>query len=195
MVDIFKEEMEQDYYSIVNEVEKKLKEYNSTDWVEKYAKLQEVTKVTMKKICGSITVVHTVANPDSFSVTRFYSVGLDLKLIDAEKEMAKYHSVLRRLLQVKNFDAAEKFLSDESEISSDDQTQNVLFIDDEYQNTVLIAAAYYGAPLSFLETLWMWEVKIYLFTIKINGDRTPSLRHAIKETLKSSTLFWTKLIV
>ena len=47
-----------------------------------FALLQEVTKIGCKQICGSVTVVHTSANLDDYSVSSFYRVGLELGFID-----------------------------------------------------------------------------------------------------------------
>ena len=75
---------------IQKDVKEKLIQYKSEDWVEKYALLQEISKVALKSICGSVTIVHTVSNPTEFSVTRFFQVGIDLGLIDEEYDMVKY---------------------------------------------------------------------------------------------------------
>jgi hypothetical protein len=47
----------------------------------------EVTKATMKKITGDITVAHTTADIDRYSVTSMYEVGIDLGLIDRKNDM------------------------------------------------------------------------------------------------------------
>ena len=75
---------------IQKNVKEKVIQYKSEDWVEKYALLQEVCKVALKSICGSVTIVHTVSNPTEFSVTRFFQVGIDLGLIDEKYDMVKY---------------------------------------------------------------------------------------------------------
>ena len=54
-----------------------------------FALLQEVTKVSCKQICGGITIAHTSSEISDFSVSSFYRVGLDLRLIDP-KEMVPY---------------------------------------------------------------------------------------------------------
>ena len=47
----------------------------------------EVTKAAMKVISGEVTVAHTMEDIDAFSVTSFYEVGLELRLIDRENDM------------------------------------------------------------------------------------------------------------
>jgi len=54
------------------------------DWYKDYALLQEVTKSALKSVSGNITLAHTSADIADFSVTSFYTVGLDLGLIDRE---------------------------------------------------------------------------------------------------------------
>lgn len=78
------------YDRIQKDVKEKVIQYESEDWVEKYALLQEVSKVALKSICGSVTIIHTVSSPIDFSVTRFFQVGIDLGLIDKEYDMVKY---------------------------------------------------------------------------------------------------------
>ena len=52
--------------------------------------LLEVTKAAIKKINGEITVAHTTADIDKFSITSMYEVGIDLGLIDCENDMVYY---------------------------------------------------------------------------------------------------------
>ena len=52
------------------------------DYFRDFALLQEVTKIGCKQICGTVTVAHTSANLDDYSVSSFYRVGLELGLID-----------------------------------------------------------------------------------------------------------------
>ncbi|KAL7468704.1 hypothetical protein ACHAXS_008930 [Conticribra weissflogii] len=51
---------------------------------KQYAMLQEFTKTAFRKLCGEITVIHTVDREKipPWSVTGFYPVGLDLGLIE-----------------------------------------------------------------------------------------------------------------
>lgn len=52
------------------------------DWYQKYAMLQEVTKYGMKIAAGgSLTLAHTTDDVHEFSVTSFYSVGVDLGFV------------------------------------------------------------------------------------------------------------------
>ena len=53
--------------------------------------LLEVTKATIKKIAGEITVAHTTADIDRYSVTSVYEVGIDLGLIDSENDMVYFY--------------------------------------------------------------------------------------------------------
>ena len=52
------------------------------DYFRDFALLQEVTKIGCKQICGTVTVAHTSANLDVYSVSSFYRVSLELGLID-----------------------------------------------------------------------------------------------------------------
>lgn len=52
----------------------------------------EVTKAAMEVISGEVTVAHTMEDIDAFSVTSFYEVGLELRLIDRENDMVYYTS-------------------------------------------------------------------------------------------------------
>ena len=61
-------------------------------WSKQYALLQEVTKVGFKRICGDVTIAHTVGDIPEFGVTGFYEVGLELGLIDEDKDMVGYSS-------------------------------------------------------------------------------------------------------
>ncbi|MDC3058049.1 hypothetical protein OA099_01645 [Litorivicinus sp.] len=55
------------------------------DYYRDFALLQEITKVTCKKISGELTVAHTSSALSEFSVSSFYRVGLDLGLIDSSE--------------------------------------------------------------------------------------------------------------
>jgi len=54
---------------------------------KQYATLQEVTKSAFRKLCGEITVIHTIERVriPPWSVTGFYPVGLDLGLIKEDE--------------------------------------------------------------------------------------------------------------
>jgi len=58
------------------------------DYYRDFALLQEITKIGCKQICGTITIVHTSADLDDYSVSSFYRVGLELGLIDAADMVA-----------------------------------------------------------------------------------------------------------
>lgn len=51
------------------------------DYFRDFALLQEVTKAACRQICGDITVVHTAHEISEFSVTSFYTAGLELGLV------------------------------------------------------------------------------------------------------------------
>ena len=53
------------------------------DWFRDFALLQEVTKAAARRLCGGITVAHTASDISEFSVTSFYSIGLELGLVNA----------------------------------------------------------------------------------------------------------------
>ena len=59
-------------------------------YVGEYALLQEVTKAACRNVCGDLTVAHTSASIDEFTVTSFYKVGIELGLVDAEQHMVSY---------------------------------------------------------------------------------------------------------
>jgi hypothetical protein len=52
------------------------------DYFRDFALLQEVTKAACAYRCGEITIAHTTDDIAEFSVTHFYTVGLELGLID-----------------------------------------------------------------------------------------------------------------
>ncbi len=57
-----------------------------------FALLQEVTKATCSKLCDGITIIHTSADIPDSSVTSFFTVGLNLGLVDSDN-MVSYSSV------------------------------------------------------------------------------------------------------
>jgi hypothetical protein len=72
-----------DYY--IDTKNKKRKALGKTplkDYFRDFALLQEVTKAACSHLCSGITVVHTSADINEFSVTSFYTVGLELGLVD-----------------------------------------------------------------------------------------------------------------
>ncbi|MDR9433016.1 MAG: shikimate kinase [Spiribacter sp.] len=54
------------------------------DYYPLFAQLQEVTKAACRALCGEITVAHTSADINAFSVTSFYTIGLELGLMDPQ---------------------------------------------------------------------------------------------------------------
>ena len=71
-----------DYY--IDTKNKKRKALGKTllkDYFRDFALLQEVTKAACSHLCSGITVVHTSADINEFSVTSFYTVGLELGLV------------------------------------------------------------------------------------------------------------------
>ena len=54
------------------------------DYFRDFALLQEVTKAACSHLCRGITVAHTSSEISEFSVTSFYTVGLELGLVDPD---------------------------------------------------------------------------------------------------------------
>ena len=54
------------------------------DYFRDFALLQEVTKAACSRLCEGVTVVHTSKNISVYSVTSFYTVGLELGLVDLD---------------------------------------------------------------------------------------------------------------
>lgn len=65
-----------------NEQRQKLAKPPLKPYFRDFALLQEVTKAACSELCEGITVIHTSAEIHEFSVTSFYTVGLELGLID-----------------------------------------------------------------------------------------------------------------
>jgi hypothetical protein len=55
-------------------------------YLKDFALLQDVTKAACRQICGEITVAHTQIHINEFSVTSFYTAGIEPGLLE-EKEM------------------------------------------------------------------------------------------------------------
>ena len=154
MVGLKNDESFQGYYdSIVQNVKEKLKKYNSPPWVENYALLQEVTKATLKKLCGSITVAHTVAKPTDYSVTKFFCVGVDLGLIDKDVDMVKYSCELFDLLEERAYKKVLAFF-ERPDRDPEVKRANALFVDGQYGNSSLNLAAYLQAPVAIFQKLF-----------------------------------------
>ena len=52
------------------------------DYFPIFARLQEVSKIALSALCGEMTLVHTSAELVPSSVSSFYTVGVDLELIN-----------------------------------------------------------------------------------------------------------------
>ena len=66
-----------------NKVRKALKMPELADYFYDFAMLQEVAKIGLKQICGTLTVAHTSSDISPFSVTSFYDVGMEIGRIKA----------------------------------------------------------------------------------------------------------------
>lgn len=67
-----------------NQKRKALDENPLKDYFRDFALLQEVTKAACSHLCRGITVAHTSSKISEFSVTGFYTVGLELGLVDPD---------------------------------------------------------------------------------------------------------------
>merc|ERR1719491_538852 len=77
--------LEQSIDSYINDKNEKRKEMGKSllkSYYKDYALLQEVTKAGVLTLAGDITVAHTTANINEFSVTSFYEAGIDLGLLN-----------------------------------------------------------------------------------------------------------------
>ena len=91
MVDILNEHDEHKFRMLTDAVDLEISRKNEqrlnigkeplAEWYKTYAMLQEVTKGAIKLVAGDLTLAHTVAEITDFSVTSFYSVGIDLGLV------------------------------------------------------------------------------------------------------------------
>ena len=66
-----------------NKSRRALKMPELAEYFYDFAMLQEVAKIGLKQICGSLTVAHTSSDISPFSVTSFYEVGLEIGRIEA----------------------------------------------------------------------------------------------------------------
>lgn len=154
LISLNKDESSKGYHdAIVQNVKEKMKKYQSSSWVENYALLQEVTKATLKKLCGSITIAHTVARPTDYNVTKFFCVGVDLGLIDKDVDMVKYSCELFDLLEEEKYVEALAFF-ERTDRDPEVKRANVLFVDGQFGNTSLIMAAFLQAPVAIFEKLF-----------------------------------------
>lgn len=63
------------------------------DYFRDFALLQEVTKAACHQLSGGITVAHTSSDIHPFSVTSFYTIGIELGLMNAD-DLVSYTDVL-----------------------------------------------------------------------------------------------------
>ena len=52
------------------------------EYFPSFARLQEVSKIAFSALCGEMTLVHTSAEPVPSSVSSFYTIGIDMGLIN-----------------------------------------------------------------------------------------------------------------
>lgn len=67
-----------------NESRRALGQAPLKDYFHDFALLQEVTKAACSRLCDGITMIHTSNAIHPFSITSFYSVGLELGLVASE---------------------------------------------------------------------------------------------------------------
>ena len=80
------EELAQRVYDCLeekNKARKALKMPELAEYFYDFAMLQEVAKIGLKQICGSLTVAHTSSEISPFSITSFYEVGIEIGRIEA----------------------------------------------------------------------------------------------------------------
>jgi len=81
------------------------------EYFKQYALLQEVTKASLRKLCGDqLTIAHTSAEINPYSVTSFYRVGLDLGLYHEETDVVAYrnHCDRHQDEEILDFEAIDK---------------------------------------------------------------------------------------
>ena len=66
-----------------NKARKALKMPELAEYFYDFAMLQEVAKIGLKQICGSLTVAHTSSEISPFSITSVYEVGIEIGRIEA----------------------------------------------------------------------------------------------------------------
>ncbi|VEU38875.1 unnamed protein product [Pseudo-nitzschia multistriata] len=80
------------------------------EYFKQYALLQEVTKASLHRLCGGrLTIAHTSADINPYSVTSFYRVGLDLGLYHEDANMVAYRNLSEdhKSQEVLDFDAID----------------------------------------------------------------------------------------
>jgi hypothetical protein len=69
-----------------------------------FALLQEVTKAACSKLCQGITIAHTSKDISVFSVTSFFTVGLELGLVDSGNMVSYSRDTKSRLTTASRYD-------------------------------------------------------------------------------------------
>jgi len=74
------------------------------DYFRDFALLQEVTKAACSRLCEGITIAHTSKDISVFSVTSFFTVGLELGLVDSSNMVAYSGDTQSRLTTASRYD-------------------------------------------------------------------------------------------
>jgi hypothetical protein len=100
LLDVLKEHDEHLFHRLEQAVDREISNKNDrrkqfgkeplASYYKNYALLQEVTKSAIKIVSGDLTLAHTIEEITEFSVTSFYSVGIDLGLVH-EEDVVPYH--------------------------------------------------------------------------------------------------------
>jgi len=94
LLDVLKEHDEHLFHRLEQAVNREISNKNDrrkqvgkeplASYYKNYALLQEVTKSAMKIVAGDLTLAHTIEEITEFSVTSFYSDGIDFGLVHEE---------------------------------------------------------------------------------------------------------------
>jgi hypothetical protein len=76
------------------------------DYFRDFALLQEVTKAACSSLCEGITIAHTSKDISVFSVTSFFTVGLELGLVDAGNMVSYSGDTESQLTTASRYDKA-----------------------------------------------------------------------------------------
>ena len=74
------------------------------DYFRDFALLQEVTKAACSRLCEGITIAHTSKGISVFSVTSFFTVGLELGLVDSGNMVSYSGDTQSRLTTASRYD-------------------------------------------------------------------------------------------
>lgn len=74
------------------------------DYFRDFALLQEVTKAACSRLCDGMTIAHTSKDISIFSVTSFFTVGLELGLVDAGNMVSYSGDAQSRLTTASRYD-------------------------------------------------------------------------------------------